>query len=262
MTEKELITLLSEDPRRGLEQAVRQYTPYIMKIVRTKLDGICTKEDLEETVSDVFMMFYRYVTENKNEIGSVKALLAVMSRRRCADVYEQSLKHRDDIPIDELPEIAANDSLENDKAKTISVGDTAEVTNSWWYDDVTGAVSAIRPDPSDPNRKKEVTLSLTGSLTAGQTITMTVASKTANYDSIVPSSAVRGDTKGKFVLVVESKPSPLGNRYYAVRRDVEVLAEDDTKTAIQGAFADWGEYVVTTASKSIEPGAEVRLSEN
>ena len=63
MTEKELITLLSEDPRRGLEQAVRQYTPYIMKIVRTKLDGICTKEDLEETVSDVFMMFYRYVTD-------------------------------------------------------------------------------------------------------------------------------------------------------------------------------------------------------
>lgn len=153
-------------------------------------------------------------------------------------------------------------SLENDKAKTISVGDTAEVTNSWWYEDVQGAVTSIRPDQSDPNRKKEVTLSLTGSLTAGQTITMTVASKTANYDSIVPSSAVRGDTKGKFVLVVESKPSPLGNRYYAVRRDVEVLAEDDTKTAIQGAFADWGEYVVTTASKSIEPGAEVRLSEN
>lgn len=153
-------------------------------------------------------------------------------------------------------------SLENDKAKTISVGDTAEVTNSWWYDDVTGAVSAIRPDPSDPNRKKEVTLSLAGSLTAGQSITMTIASRTANYDSIVPSSAIRGDTKGKFVLVCESKPSPLGNRYYAIRKDVEVLAEDDTKTAIQGAFEEWGEYVITTASKSIEPGAEVRLSEN
>ncbi|MBR4277083.1 MAG: HlyD family efflux transporter periplasmic adaptor subunit, partial [Lachnospiraceae bacterium] len=153
-------------------------------------------------------------------------------------------------------------SLENDKAKTISVGDTAEVTNSWWYDDVTGAVSAIRPDPSDPNRKKEVTLSLAGSLTAGQSITMTIASRTANYDYIVPSSAIRGDTKGKFVLVCESKPSPLGNRYYAIRKDVEVLAEDDTKTAIQGAFEEWGEYVITTASKSIEPGAEVRLSEN
>ena len=115
MTEKELITLLSEDPRRGLEQAVRQYTPYIMKIVRTKLDGICTKEDLEETVSDVFMMFYRYVTENKNEIGSVKALLAVMSRRRCADVYEKALKHRDDIPIYELAEFPAEEQRNDDR---------------------------------------------------------------------------------------------------------------------------------------------------
>ncbi|SDA32121.1 RNA polymerase sigma-70 factor, ECF subfamily [Ruminococcus sp. YE71] len=117
MTEKELLALLSHDPRRGFEQAIRQYTPYVMKIVRTKLEGVCSYEDIEETVSDIFLMFYKYITQNGNEIGSVKAVLAVISRRRCADVYEQSLKHRDDIPIDELPEIAADDSLENDRAR-------------------------------------------------------------------------------------------------------------------------------------------------
>ena len=90
MTEKELLAMLAVDPRKGLEQIVRQYTPYVMKIVRTKLNGICTSEDLEETVSDIFLMFYRYITQNKKEVGSVKALLAVMSRRRCADVYEKA----------------------------------------------------------------------------------------------------------------------------------------------------------------------------
>ncbi|MCR4617343.1 MAG: HlyD family efflux transporter periplasmic adaptor subunit [Lachnospiraceae bacterium] len=152
-------------------------------------------------------------------------------------------------------------SLDNDKAKTVSIGDTAEVTNSWWYEDVTGSVATIRPDPSDPSRKKEITLNLNGSLTTGQSLTMTISSRTANYDSIVPSSAVREDNKGKFVLVVESKSSPLGNRYYAVRYDVDVLASDDTKTAVSGALSGY-EYVVTTSSKPIEPGAEVRLSEN
>lgn len=117
MTEKELLAMLAVDPRKGLEQIVRQYTPYVMKIVRTKLNGICTSEDLEETVSDIFLMFYRYITQNKKEVGSVKALLAVMSRRRCADVYEKALKHKDDIPIDELPELPADEPWDDDRAR-------------------------------------------------------------------------------------------------------------------------------------------------
>ena len=44
----------------------------------------------------------------------MKALLAVMSRRRCADVYEKALKHRDDIPIDELAEFPAEEQRNED----------------------------------------------------------------------------------------------------------------------------------------------------
>lgn len=117
MTEKELLALMSRDPRRGFEQAIRQYTPYVMKIVRTKLEGACSYEDIEETVSDVFVMFHKYITKNSSEIGSVKALLAVMARRRCADVYEQSLKYKDNVPLDELPEMAADDSRDSDRER-------------------------------------------------------------------------------------------------------------------------------------------------
>jgi multidrug efflux pump subunit AcrA (membrane-fusion protein) len=151
-------------------------------------------------------------------------------------------------------------TLENDKAKGVSVGDPAEVTNSWWYSDVKGTVASIRPDKSNPNRNKEITLSLEGSLTQGQQLTMQIQSRTQNYDLVVPSSAVHNDTKGDFILVCESKSSPLGNRYYAVRYDVEVLASDDTKTAISAGIMGY-EYVITTASKPIEAGSEVRLQE-
>ena len=149
-------------------------------------------------------------------------------------------------------------SLENEKAKTVSIGDVAEVANSWWYNDVTGTVATIRPDQSDPNRKKEITLNLEGSLVAGQSLTMSISSRSSNYDLVVPSSAIHDGNNGKYVLVVESKSSPLGNRYFANRYDVEVLASDDTQTAISGALNGY-EYVVTTSSKPIEPGAQVRL---
>ncbi len=152
-------------------------------------------------------------------------------------------------------------SVTNDEAKTISVGAAASVANSWWYSDVTGYVESIRPDTSSPNTNKLVTLNLSGSLTSGQSLTMSIDSRTSNYDCIVPNSAIHEDNNGKFILIVESKSSPLGNRYFAVRYDIQVLASDDTKSAIRAGLEGY-EYVITTSSKPISAGDQVRLTEN
>lgn len=150
-------------------------------------------------------------------------------------------------------------SVTNEQAQRISVGDPAELVNSWWYNDITATVASIRPDPSSPNNQKLVTFNLTGSsLTAGQTLSLQVGQRSSNYDNIVPNSAIREDNNGKFILVVETKSSPLGNRYYATRYDVEVLASDDTQSAISGAIYGY-EYVITTATKPVEAGQMVRL---
>lgn len=149
-------------------------------------------------------------------------------------------------------------SVTNQQAQRISVGDPAELVNSWWYNDITATVASIRPDPSSPNNQKLVTFNLTGSLTAGQSLSLQVGQRSANYDNIVPNSAIREDNNGKFILVVETRNSPLGNRYYATRYDVEVLASDDTQSAISGALYGY-EYVITTATKPVEAGQMVRL---
>ena len=78
---------------------------------------------------------------------------------------------------------------------------------------------------------------------------------------IAENSAIREDNNGKFILIVESKSSPLGNRYIASRVDVEVLASDDTQSAISGALYG-GEFVITTSTKPVEAGKQVRLSDN
>lgn len=149
-------------------------------------------------------------------------------------------------------------SVTAEQAKRISVGDPAELVNAWWYSNVTATVASIKPDPSDPSRKKLVTCNLDGDLTAGQSLSLQIGQRSQNYDMIVPNSAIREDNNGKFILVVEAKSSPLGTRYYAVRYDVEVLASDDTQSAISGGLYGY-ESVITTSTKPVEAGQLVRL---
>ena len=62
------------------------------------------------------------------------------------------------------------------------------------------------------------------------------------------------------MLVITSRSTPLGNRYTATRVDVQVLAEDDTSAAVSGVAAN--DYVITTSSKPLDAGTQVRMVEN
>ena len=153
-------------------------------------------------------------------------------------------------------------SVTNDQAKRLSVGDKADLVNSWRYDDMDITLSSIKPDTTDPGQKKLLTFDITGDeVTAGQSLNVSVGQKSANYDLIVPNSAIREDSNGKFILIVESKSSPLGNRYVATRVDVEVLASDDTQSAVSGALYGY-EFVITTSTQPVEAGKLVRLANN
>ena len=153
-------------------------------------------------------------------------------------------------------------SVTNDQAKRLSVGDKADLVNSWRYSDMDIPLASIKPDTTDPGQKKLLTFDITGDeVTPGQSLNVSVGQKSANYDLIVPNSAIREDSNGKFILIVESKSSPLGNRYVATRVDVEVLASDDTQSAVSGALYG-SEFVITTSTQPVEAGKLVRLANN
>lgn len=150
-------------------------------------------------------------------------------------------------------------SVTTEQAKKVAVGDMAELQNSWYYNDMTIKLTAIKPDTSNPTQNRLLVFDVSGEeVTAGQSLSVSVGQKSSNYDLIVPNSAIREDNNGKFILIVESKSSPLGTRYYATRVDVEVLATDDTQTAISAALYGY-EYVITTSTKPVEAGKMVRL---
>lgn len=151
-------------------------------------------------------------------------------------------------------------SATTEQARKLSVGDIAELQNAWYYDNVKATLASIKPDPDDPAQKKLLTFNVEGDVQAGQSLSLSVGQRSSEYELVVPNSAVREDNNGKFILIVESKSSPLGNRYIATRVDVEVLASDDTHTAISAGLYGH-EYVITTATKPVEAGKQVRLTD-
>lgn len=147
-----------------------------------------------------------------------------------------------------------------EQSQKVRLGDKASVTNYYWGQQIDATLTQIINDPSNPGKGKLLVFTLTGDISSGQNVTLSVGEKSANYDAIVPNSALHTDTNGTFVLVVMAKSSPLGNRYIATRVDVQVLAQDDTTAAVSGL--SFGDYVITTSSKPLEAGMQVNMVEN
>ena len=152
-------------------------------------------------------------------------------------------------------------SVTNDQAQRLRIGDTATISNYYWGNSVTATLTSIRTDPKNPQTNKVLTFDLEGDVTSGAEMTISVGQKSANYDIIVPNSAIKSDNNGRFVLVVQVKSSPLGNRYTAKRVSVEVLANDDNNSAVVADLNN-GDYVITTSSAPVSSGDMVRIADN
>lgn len=154
----------------------------------------------------------------------------------------------------------ANYKADSEKIKRISKGQTFSLFES--RDDVSVVLSDMKKDKND-TKSTVLTFTLTGDdVVAGKTVKIDIGDEPVQMENVVPKTAVKEDSKGKFVYVVKSKSSPLGNRYIVQRIDVNVTASDDTKAALSGEFGDSADYIITASSKPFNPGDQVRLSED
>ena len=149
-------------------------------------------------------------------------------------------------------------TVTSEQARKVKAGDIAEVTNNRSGGSISAVLRSIRVDSQDPQNSRILEFDVSGDVTAGAALSVSVAQKSAEYDCVVPNSALRSDANGSFVHTVTTKNSPLGNRYIATRVDVTVLAGDDSRSAVSGALRA-GSYVITTSSKPISNGDKVRL---
>ena len=155
-------------------------------------------------------------------------------------------------------------TVTQEQAAKLRMGVQAEVTSYIPYGKtITATLTAIKNDTANPgSRQKILEFSVEGDgVTVNDTISIAVGDKNASYDSTVPNTAIREDSDGKYILIVESQATPISTRYKAKRVAVNVIASDDTRSAISGDFQSYS-YVIATSSKPINSGEQVKLIEN
>ncbi len=149
--------------------------------------------------------------------------------------------------------------VDADKVKKIKTGVKAELVNNL-SGNAEAVLQKIKNDTTAGSRSKILEFSVTGDIESGTFVELSIPCGSASYDAIVPKNAVYQDKDGCFVLKVKSKNSPFGNRYYAERVMVEVLASDETSSAVQGGVSR-GDSLITAASKPISAGDQVRMKD-
>lgn len=102
MNDNELLALLRNEPERGLAQTVKQYSAFVYKIASAKLYDVCTKEDIEEAVSDIFFLFFTNGNKNDFEMRSVRAMLSVIAKRHCINIFHKQSRSSETVDYDEL----------------------------------------------------------------------------------------------------------------------------------------------------------------
>lgn len=92
MFDSSLIKLIRKDAEKGMSALIEQYTGFVYTVVKNKISSVCAIEDIEETVSDVFVAFYRQIDNVDLEKGSLSAYLATIAKRKAIDKYNSSCK--------------------------------------------------------------------------------------------------------------------------------------------------------------------------
>lgn len=151
-------------------------------------------------------------------------------------------------------------SVDNKEASKLKVGDTATVSGGYWGSSLSAILSEIKTEQG--GKTKKLTFELSGDVVTGQTLTLLAGEKSTSYSSVVPKSAIREDSEGKYVYITKTKSTPLGNRYVATRLPVEIVASDDVNAAITSPEMTYiYEFAITSSTKPIADGDFVRLAD-
>ena len=83
----DLLRRLRRKSAGALEEAVRQYSAFVMAIIRNRSRGVLTAEDQEEIASDVFVSLWRRAKDISR--GQLRPWLGAVARNRTADAMRR-----------------------------------------------------------------------------------------------------------------------------------------------------------------------------
>lgn len=252
-----------EDAKANVKEKQDTLTKLLLNLSRTKeADGIAQQQenlDMKDALDEINQL--------KAKIEKLRSSSDVKQIKATADGVISQIEVDEGDSVEAAAVLAKIQMSESGylvkikvtkaQSKLIKIGDEATVENVW-DEDLEAEVKSIKADPENPNQSSIVTFEVKGNVDVGQNLSLSVGDKSNRYDAVVPNSAIKEDSNGKFVLIVTVKGTPLGNRYKIKRADVEVLASDDTSSGVSGGVYEY-DNVVTNSSKPLEEGMQVRL---
>lgn len=118
MTERELITLLREQPERALPLLIERYSGLVFSVLRAKAGSLARQEDLEELASDCFLAVYAQRETIDCSKGSPASLLAVIAQRKAIDFIRRQKRF---LPTEALgDENIFTEAVQNDPTETLT----------------------------------------------------------------------------------------------------------------------------------------------
>lgn len=118
MFDKALIKLIKTDVEKGISVLIDQYAGLVYTVVKNKISGVCTSQDIEEVVSDVFVSFYQQIDLVDADKGKLSAYLITIAKRRAVDRIRRSCSGYDISSYDDgYLEISDSFCMENDTEK-------------------------------------------------------------------------------------------------------------------------------------------------
>jgi len=153
-----------------------------------------------------------------------------------------------------------------DEAKQLKVGLDAELYSDRIW--ASGKVADIRRAPNTGGQTGgqamyEMHISINpdqGDFFIGDSVRITIRQTSQRYNTIIPLSALREDSDGKFVFILEERSGALGTQQIVRRVDVTVQESNSTHAAVSGAFSDW-DKLVERGDRELKNGDRVRIKQ-
>ena len=165
-------------------------------------------------------------------------------------------------PIITLTDLSAGLSLtvtvSEDEAAEMVVGDPAEILVG--EDAFECPIISIAASSENDGRYTVEFAIPRGYGSVGQKASLRFRKHTQRYDLLIPLGALREDSAGTFVYILDRQEGSLGAQTTAKRVDVYVLDKDATRAALQGGVSQRDSLIVRS-DRDIQEGDRVRLEE-
>lgn len=202
--------------------------------------------------------------ENRNrEIQKIEELIRLDGRVLAAEdgyLITQEIKPGKAVTGDELVELAVGtlmfEGTFDKERQMLSVGDRISVAIPGSTRSVETEITSINLLDTEEGRFYADLPEL--NVAIGAATSYQCQKHSDIYQQVIPIQGLRKDNKGYYVLTAQARKTILGEEYYAVRKEVNLLYHGDTDAAVEGSLLS-DDQVIISSNQIIQEGDRVRV---